>query len=235
MKKLLNLGAIAFACMATLTFTACDNTDDELSLQKNGVLSTRITHVKWVLNGDTTESTINAAGCSFTNAAGQSLDAGTPTFNGKTMQPNDVVGEYYYFLGDTAANFWNGGGNFNVPGSEDLPAFTYDMGAHSDFRIAMPTTVVKANGVSFTATTPSSFVAKKFDVTIQDKNSVRATKTFTSNNISFSAAELSALSTDAGDNCMIYMEAISETPAEGNGISLKLQRAIFEQQSVDIQ
>lgn len=235
MKKLLNLGVIAFACVASLSFSGCDNTDDNLSLEKNGVLNTRISHVRWVLDGDTTESIINAAGCSFTNGAGQTLDAGSPAFNGKQMIGNDVVGEYYYFINDTSADFWNGGGNFNVPGSEDLSPFTYDMGSMTDFRIALPATVVKANGLSFNATTPSSFVAQKFDVTIQDKDMVRATKTFTDANINFSAAELSTLSTDPGDNCVILIEAISESPAEVNGISLKLRRSLFEQQSVDIQ
>jgi hypothetical protein len=244
MKKLFNPSRIITFCAAFITLgtvgislEGCKKETKSLLVQNQGFLSCKVHYYQHIYNNgtDTTNSLMAGAGASFIDANGNTLSAGSVSINGTTMENTDVLGQYNYGLSNQAEDFFSGGSVFAITGSDQIKSFSHDAGALVPFRMTLPYTMVKANGISFTVNIPSTFSYSEIRVTIGDKDDNRVYETFNTNNINIPAAAFSGLSTIDGENSYILVEVVRKQTVDINGEEVNFIQSVLEQHPIDLQ
>lgn len=244
MKKLFNPSRIITFCATLIGLGAigislegCKKETKNLLVENQGFLSNKVHYYQHIYNNgaDTTNSLMSGAGASFIDANGNTLSAGTVSINGTTMENTDVMGQYNYGLSNQTEDFFSSGSVFAISGSDQIKSFSHDAGALVPFRMTLPYTMVKANGISFTVNIPSSFSYSEIRVTIGDKDDNRVFETFHNPNISIPAAAFSGLSTVDGENSYILVEVARKQTIDINGEEVNFTQSVLEQHPIDIQ
>jgi hypothetical protein len=241
MKKLFNLSRISFGFallgigVGIIFLSGCKDDKKNLIVESKGYLSSKIHYYQHYFGTDTANNVMVGAGCTFIDAVGTTINVGGVSLNQVALDFGDVTGEYYYGLSNQDQGFFNTNSSWYVSGSDKVKGFTYDNGAIPSFRMDLPYSLVKANGISFSVSIPSSFSYSEVIVTIGDKDDNRVSQKFTTNNISISAASFNSLSTIDSENSYIMVEVLSKKVAEINKQEVVFTSSVIEQHPIDIQ
>lgn len=243
MKRLFNpshilpVSIILLSLGSTIGFTGCKKETKSLLVRNQGFLSCKVHYYQHIYNNgaDTSNNLMAGAGASFIDAGGTTLSAGSVSINEMPMENTDVIGQYNYGLSNQAADFFSGGTKWSVSGSDQIKGFSHDGGALVPFRMTLPYTMVKANGLSFTVDIPSTFDYSEIRVTIGDKDDIRVSRSFTGNTIDIPAAAFSDLSIVDGENSYILVEVLRKQTLTINKEEVNLLYSVLEQHPFDIQ
>lgn len=240
MKKLCDPSRILSLCMVLLAtgssiyFSGCKKEEKDLTVKSQGFLSCKVHYAQHFYGLDTVNTLMAGAGASFIDSKGNTIPAGTLSLNESQLENTDVLGQYNYGLSNQDENFFSSATNWAVSGSDQLKGFGRDGGALIPFRMTMPYTMQKANGISFTVDIPASFSYSEVRVTIGDKDDVRVTESFDNGNISFPSSAFNNLSTTDG-NSYIMVEVIRKQTMEINEQEVNFSYSVIEQHPLDIQ
>jgi hypothetical protein len=241
MKKLFNPSRIISFGSALLVIglgvvflPGCKPDKKNLVVESKGFLSAKIHYYQHFFGTDTANNVMVGAGCTFIDVAGTTINVGGVSLNQMPLDVSDVVGEYYYGLSNQAENFFNTTTSWYISGSEKVKGFTYDNGHITPFRMDLPYSLVKANGINFSINIPPSFSYTEVIVTIGDKDDNRISRTFTDGNISISPATFNNLSIIDG-NSYIMVEVLSKKVELVNKQEVTFSSSVIEQHPIDIQ
>lgn len=232
--RMLPLCIVLITAGSSIYFSGCKKETKDLTVKSQGFLTCKVHYVQHFYGPDTSNTLMSGAGASFIDENGNTIPAGTVNVNETTLENTDVLGQYNYGLSNQDEQFFSGSSNWSVSGSDQLKGFSQDGGALVPFRMTLPYTMLKANGISFTVDIPSTFSYSEVRVTIGDKDDVRVYESFDDGNIFLPASAFNNLSTVDG-NSYILVEVVTKQTKEINKQEVNFVYSVVEQHPLDIQ
>lgn len=232
--QILSFCIVLLATGSSIYFSGCKKEKKDLTIKSQGFLTCKVHYAQHFYGTDTSNTLMAGAGASFIDANGNTIPAGTVSVNDVTMENTDVLGQYNYGLSNQDETFFSNASNWSVSGSDQLKGFGQNAGALIPFRMTLPYTMLKANGISFTVDIPSTFSYSEVRVTIGDKDDNRVYESFDNGNISFPASAFNNLSTVDG-NSYIMVEVLRKQTMEINKQEVNFTHSVIEQHPLDIQ
>lgn len=222
------------AAGTSIYFSGCKKEKKDLTVKSQGFLTCKVHYAQHFYGPDTVNSLMAGAGASFIDANGNTIPAGTVSVNESTLENTDVLGQYNYGLSNQEESFFSTSTNWAISGSDQMKGFGQDGGALVPFRMTLPYTMLKTNGISFTVDIPSTFSYSEVRVTIGDKDDNRVSESFDNGNISFPASAFNNLSAIDG-NSYIMVEVLRKQTMEINKQEVNFAYSVIEEHPLDIQ
>lgn len=200
----------------------------------DGVMAAIQTKTTITQQGYTFDSEVETGVANFYNTAGELVDAGAVSVNGfdLVLQSTKSYLKAPSATSTTLSLNFNTGASWSVGGNNGVPAISYAHGTtFPKYTGDVPTSITKANGLSFNFNSSNVSNADSVYVFIATSNGTTFMKAFAANagSVSIAASELNSLPTNSNNSA--YLEVIPVTYSVQN-ISGKRYAFIKEQACV---